>query len=51
MDTLPDDLPGISWDAPEFLEELERRAQDAEGAIPAWELWKQGDLPEWKKDS
>ena len=39
MDTLPEDPPGLSWDDPGFLEELARRSQDREGAIPASELW------------
>jgi hypothetical protein len=41
LDTLPDDLPGLSEDDPEFLDELERRAKDTEGSIPAADLWKQ----------
>jgi hypothetical protein len=41
MDTLPEDPPGLSWDDPGFLEELERRSQDRESAVPAAELWKE----------
>jgi hypothetical protein len=40
LDTLPDDLPGPPEDDPAFLEELDRRAKDTEGWIPASELWK-----------
>jgi len=40
MDTLPEELPGLSEDDPGFLEELERRACDSESTIPASELWK-----------
>lgn len=41
LDTLPDDMPGLSEDDPGFLEELERRAQDTGATLPAVELWKQ----------
>ena len=36
LETLPDDLPGLSWEDPEFLAELERRSGDLEGSVP-WE--------------
>ena len=36
MDTLPEDLPGLSDDSPEFLEELERRSGDQEGTV-SWD--------------
>ena len=39
MATPPEDPPGLSSDDPGFLEELARRSQDREGAIPASELW------------
>lgn len=41
FDTLPDDAPSLSEDAPGFLDELERRANDTEPTIPVSELWKQ----------
>jgi len=44
MDTLPDDPPGMCWDEPGFLEELERRSQDSDGAIPAADLWNEAPL-------
>jgi hypothetical protein len=31
----------MSWDDPDFLDELERRSQDSEGAILAADLWKE----------
>lgn len=40
METLPEQLPGLSEDAPDFLDELERRANDAGPTIPVSELWK-----------
>lgn len=43
MDTVPDEPPGMCWDDPGFLEELERRSQDSEGSIPASELWNEGE--------
>jgi hypothetical protein len=39
LDTLPEDVPGLSVDDPDLLEELERRSQDTSGAIPVSELW------------
>lgn len=36
LETLPDDLPGLSWDDPDLLAELERRSGDLEGSVP-WE--------------
>jgi hypothetical protein len=36
LSTLPEDFPGLADDAPDFIEELERRSGDWEGAIP-WE--------------
>ncbi len=39
LETLPDDLPGLSDDDPEFHEELERRTGDWEGAI-SWQQLK-----------
>lgn len=41
LDTIPDDPPGLSEHDPGFLEELERRANDAGATISASELWKQ----------
>jgi hypothetical protein len=41
LETLPDDLPGLAEDDPGFLDELERRANDAGPTIPAAEIWKQ----------
>ncbi|MEX0711296.1 MAG: hypothetical protein WD278_03035 [Pirellulales bacterium] len=41
LDTLPDDIPGLSDDDPGFLRELERRASDTEATIPISELWEQ----------
>jgi hypothetical protein len=41
MDTLSDDLPGLSVDDPGFIDELERRAADAGPMIYASELWNQ----------
>jgi hypothetical protein len=42
MDTLPSELPGLSEDDPGFLDELERRAGDAEPTVQVSELWNQG---------
>lgn len=36
LETLPDDPPGLSDDDSAFAEELERRSNDWEGAVP-WE--------------
>lgn len=36
MEALPDELPGLSDDAPDFAAELDRRSGDVDGAIP-WE--------------
>jgi hypothetical protein len=36
LDTLPEDLPGLSDDDPDFAEELERRSGDLEGSMK-WE--------------
>jgi hypothetical protein len=36
LETLPDDLPGLSDDDPEFHAELERRSGDWEGAV-SWQ--------------
>ena len=36
METLPDNLPGLSDDDPEFAAELDRRSGDLDGSIP-WE--------------
>jgi hypothetical protein len=41
LDTLPENLPGISAEDDEFLNELERRAIDSGTTIPVSELWKQ----------
>ncbi len=41
MDTLPEELPGLSDDDPGFLDELERRAADTEPTVPVSRLWKQ----------
>ena len=38
LETLPDDLPGLSDDDPEFHEELERRSGNWEGAVPWQQL-------------
>lgn len=40
LETLPDDLPGLSDEDADFLSELERRAQDTGPTIPVSELWK-----------
>ncbi len=42
LDTLPDTLPGLSEDDPDFLQELERRAADTEPTVSVSDLWKQG---------
>jgi hypothetical protein len=36
METLPDDLPGLSEDDPEFDAELDRRSGDIDESVP-WE--------------
>ncbi len=36
LETLPEDLPGLPVDDPEFAAELERRSGDWDGAV-AWE--------------
>ena len=41
LETIPDDIPGLSLDDADLLEELERRAQDTTGAVPVSDLWKQ----------
>ncbi len=41
LETVPDDLPGLSEEDAGFLEELDRRAQDTGATIPISELWKQ----------
>jgi len=41
MDTLSEGVVGLSEDDPEFLAELERRANDVGPTIPVSELWKQ----------
>ena len=41
LETLPDDYPGLSEEDGGFLDELERRANDAGATIPVSELWKQ----------
>jgi hypothetical protein len=38
--TVPDELV-CDWDDEEFLDELERRAGDLEGNVPADQLWQQ----------
>jgi hypothetical protein len=41
LETLPaDELGGLSLDRPDLLEELERRFNDLEGAVPLSDLWK-----------
>ncbi|MGD9644408.1 MAG: hypothetical protein AB7U73_01770 [Pirellulales bacterium] len=40
LETLPDDLPGLSCEDAVLLDELERRAGDSAPTIPASELWK-----------
>lgn len=42
LETLPQDLPGLSMDDPDFLAELDRRANDGGPVIPASELWGEG---------
>lgn len=39
LETLPNELPGLTVDDPEFLTELERRADNLEGAVPLLQLW------------
>jgi hypothetical protein len=41
LETLPDDLPGLSEDDRGFLDELERRAQGTDATVPLPELFKQ----------
>lgn len=41
LETLPDNIPGLSEDDSGFLAELERRASDRESAVPLSELWKE----------
>ena len=36
MATLPEEMPGLSEDDPDFLAELERRSGDREGAV-SWD--------------
>ena len=36
LETLPDNMPGLADDSPDFVEELERRSGDWDGAVP-WE--------------
>jgi len=36
LETLPDDLPGLNSDDPQFMDELLRRSGDMEGSA-AWE--------------
>lgn len=40
LETLPDDMPGLSVEDADFLSELESRAQDSGPTIPASELSK-----------
>ena len=40
MDTLPSDLQELLADDPDFLDELERRADDSEPDVPVSELRK-----------
>jgi hypothetical protein len=37
LDTLPEDLPGLSDDDADFAAELDRRSGDWEGSVP-WEV-------------
>jgi hypothetical protein len=39
METLPTELSGLSEDDPGFLDELERRAADADPGVPVSKLW------------
>jgi hypothetical protein len=39
LETLPEDVPGMSVDDPEFLEELERRFRDKSAGVPISEIW------------
>jgi hypothetical protein len=41
LETLPDDLPGLSGDDADFIGELERRANDTAPTVPVSDLWKQ----------
>ncbi|MBX3412262.1 MAG: hypothetical protein KF708_06045 [Pirellulales bacterium] len=39
LDSLPEELPGLSADDTALLDELERRAQDTMPSIPLSNLW------------
>ena len=41
LETLPNDYPGLSEDNAGFMDELERRASDADPTIPVSDVWKQ----------
>ncbi len=38
LQTLPEELPLISLDDPDFLDELESRSNDGTAGIPWWEI-------------
>lgn len=40
METLPDEIPGLSLDDPGLEMELDRRAQNLEGLVAVDDLWK-----------
>lgn len=39
LETLPNEPPGLSVEDPEFIAELEQRADDLEGVVPSSQLW------------
>jgi len=41
LQTIPSDELGLSLDRPDLLEELERRFNDPEGAVPYSKLWEE----------
>ncbi|MBS0207565.1 MAG: hypothetical protein JSS27_01295 [Planctomycetes bacterium] len=40
LGSLPEELPGLSLDDPQLLEELKRRANDGQPDVALSELWK-----------
>ena len=39
MDSVPEDPPGLSFDDPGLIEELDRRCREDTESIPASEIW------------
>lgn len=39
LETLSNNLPGLSLDDPSFESEIRRRSGDWDGAVPAEEIW------------